>query len=137
MKPIKWIVFFVPFVFSLFLSPAASSADSNPKQIDSQKMVVETVNINRSDAQTMATVLNGIGLKRAESIVAYRTAKWRILRARSRCGVCGFRLSHYRSGRCPECGWIIRKRAEWRYLALGRTTRAEAGRVPDSPHRRC
>jgi competence protein ComEA len=72
MKPITWIVFFIPFAFSLFLSPVAFSANLNEKPIVSQKMVAETVNINRSDAQTMAAVLNGIGLKRAESIVAYR-----------------------------------------------------------------
>jgi competence protein ComEA len=72
MKLIKWIVILLPFVFSLSLSPVAFSANSNEKPIVSQQVVGETVNINRSDAQTMAAVLNGIGIKRAESIVAYR-----------------------------------------------------------------
>ncbi len=30
------------------------------------------VNINRADAQTIADVLDGVGLKKAEAIVAYR-----------------------------------------------------------------
>ncbi|GLP96939.1 ComEA family DNA-binding protein [Paraferrimonas sedimenticola] len=36
--------------------------------------VTDKVNINTADAQTMASKLKGIGLKKAEAIVAYRTA---------------------------------------------------------------
>ena len=32
----------------------------------------ETVNINTADAETIARVLNGVGLKKAEAIVRYR-----------------------------------------------------------------
>ncbi len=32
----------------------------------------ERVNINTADAETLAAVLNGVGLSRAEAIVAYR-----------------------------------------------------------------
>lgn len=32
----------------------------------------ETVNINTADAETMARVLNGVGLKKAEAIVQHR-----------------------------------------------------------------
>ena len=34
--------------------------------------MVETVNINTADAETMARVLNGVGLKKAEAIVQHR-----------------------------------------------------------------
>ncbi len=37
-------------------------------------MVEVTVNINDADAETLAEVLDGIGMSRAEAIVAYRTA---------------------------------------------------------------
>lgn len=33
---------------------------------------VETVNVNTADAETMARVLNGVGLKKAEAIVQHR-----------------------------------------------------------------
>lgn len=33
---------------------------------------LETVNINTADAETMARVLNGVGLKKAEAIVQHR-----------------------------------------------------------------
>jgi len=33
----------------------------------------DTVNINTADAPTIAKALNGIGIKRAEAIVAYRS----------------------------------------------------------------
>lgn len=32
----------------------------------------QTVNINRADAETLAEVLHGVGLSRAQAIVAYR-----------------------------------------------------------------
>lgn len=35
---------------------------------------VQTVNINKADAQTMASALNGVGESRAEDIVRYREA---------------------------------------------------------------
>ena len=34
--------------------------------------MVETVNINTADAETIARVLNGVGLKKAEAIVQHR-----------------------------------------------------------------
>ena len=33
---------------------------------------VETVNVNTADAETLARVLNGVGLQKAEAIVAHR-----------------------------------------------------------------
>ena len=37
----------------------------------------ERVNINTADAATMAAVLNGVGLKKAQAIVSYREANGR------------------------------------------------------------
>ena len=37
----------------------------------------QRVNINTADAQTIASVLNGVGLKKAEAIVSYREANGR------------------------------------------------------------
>jgi len=36
-------------------------------------LVAQEVNINSADAQTIADSLNGVGLKKAEAIVAWRT----------------------------------------------------------------
>jgi len=44
-------------------------APAAPMTIPSQA----TVNINEADAATLAAVLDGVGLKRAEAIVLYRT----------------------------------------------------------------
>ncbi len=38
-----------------------------------QMAVAQTVNINDADASTLAAVLDGVGLRRAEAIVLYRT----------------------------------------------------------------
>ncbi|XOV89517.1 MAG: ComEA family DNA-binding protein [Pseudomonadota bacterium] len=38
-----------------------------------QMAVTQTVNINEADADTLAAVLDGVGLRRAEAIVLYRT----------------------------------------------------------------
>ena len=43
--------------------------------------MVETVNINTADAETMARVLNGVGLKKAEAIVQHRETHGRFDRA--------------------------------------------------------
>jgi competence protein ComEA len=39
---------------------------------DPAEMAQATVNINEADAETLASVLDGVGLKRAEAIVLYR-----------------------------------------------------------------
>lgn len=58
------------------------AADKPTQEVKAQTMEAKTkdaadkdqaaVNINTADAQALATVLNGIGLKKAEAIVAYR-----------------------------------------------------------------
>ena len=49
------------FFFSLFLAFAIQVAHANP------------VNINQADAKTIAASLKGIGIKKAQAIVAYRS----------------------------------------------------------------
>ena len=49
----------------LLLCAAPGWANANPSE-------PEVVNINRADAQTLAEVLDGVGLSRAKAIVAYR-----------------------------------------------------------------
>ena len=39
----------------------------------SSPLMAQEVNINTADAQTIAESLNGIGLKKAEAIIAWRT----------------------------------------------------------------
>ena len=41
-------------------------------QVDSGAMELEQVNINQADAETIALMLNGVGISRAEAIVSYR-----------------------------------------------------------------
>ena len=40
-----------------------------------------TVNINKADAKTLASVLDGVGLRRAQAIVAYREKNGRFFAA--------------------------------------------------------
>lgn len=49
-------------------------ADSASQSGDPVLSIVETVNINEADAETIATALHRIGLKRAQDIVAWRDA---------------------------------------------------------------
>ena len=49
-----------------------SSLFADDGQVESSSMEQVTVNINHADAQTLASVLVGVGISRAEAIVAYR-----------------------------------------------------------------
>jgi competence protein ComEA len=49
-----------------------SSLFADDGQVESSSMEQVTVNINHADAQTLANVLVGVGIARAEAIVAYR-----------------------------------------------------------------
>ena len=40
--------------------------------LETKTEIYTTVNVNEADAQTIADVLKGVGLKRAQAIVAYR-----------------------------------------------------------------
>lgn len=49
-------------------------AESAAESVDSVQPIVEMVNINEADAETIAMALQRIGLKRAQDIVAWREA---------------------------------------------------------------
>jgi len=55
-------------------SAAATTATEVPAKPQAE-VVLEKVNINQANAETIAQVMSGIGLKKAEAIVAYRNAK--------------------------------------------------------------
>ncbi len=59
--------FFLVVLVAGFVSPRVSAAESKPSAV-----AMQTVNINRADAQTIANVLTGVGEKRAAAIVAWR-----------------------------------------------------------------
>jgi competence ComEA-like helix-hairpin-helix protein len=67
-----WVSNFRAIVFMalilLLCSQWATAAEQTGAAVD----VAATTNINEDDAHTMATVLEGIGLHKAEAIVAYR-----------------------------------------------------------------
>lgn len=65
--PLKSLVFtaLLAFAMALGLSPAYAADPDNPP-------AASTVNINSADAETLATVLVGVGDSRAEDIVRYR-----------------------------------------------------------------
>ena len=48
----------------------AMMADATDDEMTAEVML--TVNVNEADAETLAEVLKGVGLKRAKAIVAYR-----------------------------------------------------------------
>lgn len=52
-----------------------------------------TVNINQADAQTLASVLNGVGISRAEAIVAYREKNGKFYSAEELTSVRGIGVS--------------------------------------------
>ena len=62
--------------FLLLLGSYTSLAQINseaPDEIDAmQSGLIEQVNINLADAETIAMILDGVGLRRAEAIVDYR-----------------------------------------------------------------
>lgn len=60
-------------VSSLLFVPAgyAAVAADNPTAASTQQQT-QSVNINTADAATLAGTLKGVGLKKAEAIVAYR-----------------------------------------------------------------
>jgi competence protein ComEA len=63
-------------VMALLLASFTVSAAMTEQQVKSgqaaEQPVIETVNINTADAATLARLLNGIGMKKAEAIVAHR-----------------------------------------------------------------
>ena len=70
MQSIKWILA----VLTVFFLTSSMPAMADQLQQSSQRSVMaeQRVNVNQADAQTLADRLVGVGLKRAEAIVAYR-----------------------------------------------------------------
>ena len=61
-------------LYTVTASAAESVAAPKSSQVQ-QKPVQKTVNINADNAETLSAGLSGIGLKKAEAIVAYRKRK--------------------------------------------------------------
>lgn len=55
-------------------SAGMALADSSSQNVEPVLPIVEVVNINEADAETIATALHRIGIKRAQDIVAWREA---------------------------------------------------------------
>ena len=57
----------------LVLQPLHAETASSGAGAPVERQAAQPVNINRADAATLAASLRGIGLRKAEAIVAYRT----------------------------------------------------------------
>ncbi len=68
---------FVAAVLSLSAIPAAA-AEKTPASLQAEAQVAHGININTSDVQTLAQ-LKGVGVKKAEAIVAWREANGRFV----------------------------------------------------------
>ena len=62
---------FVSFIAVLVMCWSNVLLADNANQAEPDQLEV-TVNINQADAETLASVLNGVGISRAQAIVAYR-----------------------------------------------------------------
>ena len=61
------------FAVPVHAEPAKTeSGVTKPVAVQQEAAKVDKVNINTADAQTLADHLNGVGIKKAEAIVAYR-----------------------------------------------------------------
>ncbi|HFB65299.1 MAG TPA: hypothetical protein ENJ60_07130 [Aeromonadales bacterium] len=67
MKTLSKIIFISFVMFTI--TPAMAK---KPTTTPAVQQAAEKVSLNNGDAQTLATVLKGVGLKRAEAIVSYR-----------------------------------------------------------------
>ncbi len=57
---------------SLLALPAAHAAAEQSTAAIPVQQLAQLVNINTADASTLANALNGVGMRKAEAIVAYR-----------------------------------------------------------------
>ncbi len=72
MKAKNLLITFFAVLFFCYGSMALS--DDTGEGVSQSVASVGTVNINEADAETLAAMLDGIGLSRANAIVAYRKA---------------------------------------------------------------
>lgn len=56
----------------LVLSPAYAALPEGSPETTAVEQIAQPVNINTADAETLANALRGIGMRKAEAIVAYR-----------------------------------------------------------------
>jgi len=61
-----------PYALAAQPNSAAHSGTSDSVLQTGKQSLVSTVNINKANAESIATSLNGIGLKKAQAIVAFR-----------------------------------------------------------------
>ena len=52
--------------------PLTSMAEAAPSEVSASEVMAAKVNINTADAQALAASLNGVGLKKAEAVIAWR-----------------------------------------------------------------
>jgi len=66
----KYILIFISLlsITAAFISPSYAGSEPSP-QVSSE---TGKVNINTADAGTLASILKGVGLKKAEAIIEYR-----------------------------------------------------------------
>lgn len=64
-------------VFGVTSSIAAEGVQNLDTEMEMQFMQMETVNINTASAEQLAMVLNGVGEKKAQEIIAFREANGR------------------------------------------------------------
>jgi competence protein ComEA len=69
----KGIMFFRSFIVAtLMVFPVVSGAQVSAPQPETVEIEKAVVNINHDDAETIAEVLDGVGMSRAQAIISYR-----------------------------------------------------------------
>ena len=71
MNPRNLFLSFFTFLFLSYGNVVFADAGGDVSQT---KATATTVNINHADAETLASMLDGIGLSRAQAIISYREA---------------------------------------------------------------
>ncbi len=67
-------IFAIVSVALLVFTGSHSYAVDKKTSAGSPVVAVQKVSLNKADADTLASILNGVGIKKAEAIVAYRKA---------------------------------------------------------------
>ena len=71
----KIVSIFVAMILALGVTGSAFAAEKSTDNSSAKSVqIVEKVNINSADAETIANNLHRVGVKKAEAIVAYREA---------------------------------------------------------------
>ena len=70
----KYIIKTLVCALALSLTPNLVVAETPTTQAVASQINLETINLNQADANTLAQHLSGIGMAKAQAIVAYREA---------------------------------------------------------------